>query len=267
MMMPSCGGTAIETEQPLTFSEFQASLVAAACDGSSTCCLAAGLPADSQRCRDGYPGTFYADDAASFQAGYAHLDSVAARHCLAAMKASLGTCEVPEQDSALAAACDASVLFIGQQPPGAPCLGFASCQAGNYCRAGTCRVIFPKASDLLPARHAALGASCENTCASDECQYDYTDIPPESRVAVANCYTGDGVWCSPSKVCEPLGEVGAVCERSTCEAGLFCDSGICVPKVPEGTACQIASDECLEGFSCGQEGVCRRLWGFRNFCL
>jgi hypothetical protein len=123
-------------------------------------------------------------------------------------------------------------VFVGLVPEGGACERDVECAGDGYCNQDTGCVV------EAARRHLNQGERCSGG----------TDIQDEGY-----CYRSDGLFCGDSRVCEPLGGVGAACTSSEgCADGTYCDdlAAQCAPRRKDGESCSY-SDECESGRCAG----------------
>lgn len=190
------------------------------------------------------------DLVAAARAGTVTLHEPAFGQCVAALQASVASCE-PARESP-EACLDA---FGGTVAAG------GACSRGLECTRGEGPQVCLRASDPGGGAEASgVCVSLRRGQAGEPCLTDYdgsgslTIGTPDVDPPRVYCDRRDGLYCPPfDGVCTPLPGAGAPCAFD-CAEGLQCDEGSCQPVVAEGAACA-SRHQCDEGLFC-PAGVC-----------
>ncbi len=256
-----CGGsTSGGTASPVPQDQFADRAVAALCDNIAACCKAGGYPYDCAGCAAMVAPLF----SSVSQDPSVVYDPNAAGACIHALAASASSCTDQTSDGA---ACDS--VFRGTKPVGSACQNDAECAAPSGGKAYCAMDNAGNQVCVAQARGKA-GDSCQETCTSSTggstCSGGVATGGGGSGGAGAGgagggsfgdatCYTNDGLYCSATYVCTPLGQVGASCDYGGCVGSAYCDGSTCVARVAVGQPCP-SYDSCVEAAYCNDSGVC-----------
>jgi len=239
---PSGGGTG-NTSSPQAF-------IAAMCADFSTCCGAAGLPADGAQCRAFY-GAFVPTT------GYAPM---AAAACLSELKADTsGKCS---GDFMRAPSCKKVFYAGGTKAPG------DLCQDDNDCAPSPlgqvrCDSHFVNGASIQKCQVQIRGQAGSTPCLGtvDGNLTSSSGLPDTTPSTGYLCHVNDGLKCDgPSASCKAMTPIGGACTSNyyDCVTSAYCDLAEhkCKALVPLMGTCQ-SDEECVEGAYCNTSGnVC-----------
>ncbi|MET0595817.1 MAG: hypothetical protein ABW133_24170, partial [Polyangiaceae bacterium] len=137
-------------------------------------------------------------------------------------------------------------IFRGTKSAGESCTSSAQCVSGSCGSEGKCA----STDDVRP--RGKQGDACAGTCTTHESNGESCggSAPPGGPTSTINCYTNDGLFCTPEFTCQTIPAVGQGCfVGSPCAGEAFCDNGTCVPKRATGS-CADAFDACASTASC-----------------
>jgi hypothetical protein len=178
------------------------------------------------------------ENARAVAAGRASIDTVAFTRCLAELS--------PARCATAGTAASCETRYLGTIADGQVCESDAECASpGARCEPRDCGA-----------------ADCRRTCA------------PAAALG-APCIHGPG--CAPGLVCDVTydrclsGDVGTACGVFGCDAGAWCDNGICKPSRGEGERCdslrQCAGEtSCVGEFRTAGAATCQRLTSEGDAC-
>jgi len=155
----------------------------------------------------------------------------------------------PDFDEKLAGECIADVRADS-----------GSCDFSNF-GGSSCTGRFSSALGMSRMAGEACGQSCERTPSGTSCWIDGND-PGE-------CYREDDLYCSTAtSSCAPLVKNGEQCENSrACKNG-YCESAVCVPRLPEGGDCGFDDAACQDGLLCDfSSGQCQPKGDIGSDCV
>lgn len=249
---------------PQTYAQLSAAIAESSCRSRADCCSGAGIELDVSDCVDAYTARLAARDESDTAAGIEYDDAIGAR-CLRDLKALLMCGKADDAGNTLNA-CDQ--LFHGDTRPGEPCEDGRECARGvgqdatcssDYLAEGSAPVcvVYTK----KPAKHAAAGDACVQSCEFASCVINVERLPAEAEsLSDSACFYSDGLYCGGDQVCVPLLEAGEPCAFDfDCASDAYCQptagttASACVKKVPNGADCSAAPASCASGY-CDEEG-------------
>jgi hypothetical protein len=233
----------------LALEQFEAQAVQRYCAKVSACCSELSYPFDEAGCEALNGNNIVQHFNFEFFAG-AHYDPAAAQRCLDGIETpQLGCAAAGDYQSA-----DCQKVFVGHVPLGGTCSLDEGCAEADGA-ATKCDLPFdPTQEDQDPKRtgvcvlappavmnpHGQAGDACSATCTGSGLCITLCSNGQDCQSNAPACYSTDGLFCSDTNICLPMGQAGDPCLGSPdCATGTFCAEDLrCRPWLHEGDLCQ-----------------------------